>query len=254
MIGFLIRLIPFPGLRRRLRCRYKTRGKPAGYFFGGAVPLDFGRANGRRPVCLVVAPHPDDELIGLGGLMCMFPDCFDVVCLASAGRDAHGMKAEEMSRRRIGDFGRIMSRLGIRRGFIFEYHGGDMCGGFYRKNMAGYMHAVDLNDYDYIFLPHPHDAHPDHMLVLPLVRAMAKKQGARSLTLVFYEVWSPMPDPNSWVDVEGALDRKSRLIRMYSIGGGYAGPMEGLARYRAMSLTGFSRRYVEAFRVEKIKP
>ena len=42
--------------------------------------------------CLVIAPHPDDESIGCGGIINLYPNKFDVVCLT------HG---EENSERAI---------------------------------------------------------------------------------------------------------------------------------------------------------
>src|SRR3989339_2223336 len=31
--------------------------------------------------CLLLAPHPDDESIGCGGILLKYPDKFDVICL-----------------------------------------------------------------------------------------------------------------------------------------------------------------------------
>ncbi|MDR1477252.1 MAG: PIG-L family deacetylase [Rickettsiales bacterium] len=244
----LINLIPFSGIRRRLRAKNKAANNPVGYSFGGASPLDFSSS----PLCLVVAPHPDDELIGCGGLICKFPKLFDVLCLASAGRNAHDMEAEEMAKIRTRDFHLIMSKAGVRRSVIFEYAGGDLCRGFYEKNIEEYCREAKLGDYGYIFLPHAKDAHEDHRAILGIVKKMAEIQGVRRLNLVFYEVWSPMEKPNSWVDVGDTIHRKCKLISMYSVGKGYAEPAEALARYRGAMLTGFSRRYAEAYRMETI--
>lgn len=66
MNKFFINLIPNKKLRHRLRKNYYAK------------PEFLIKPNTR---CLFVAPHPDDEMIGGGGVLSLWPDNFDVIVM-----------------------------------------------------------------------------------------------------------------------------------------------------------------------------
>jgi LmbE family N-acetylglucosaminyl deacetylase len=189
--------------------------------------------------CLLLAPHPDDELIGCGGTLLLHAEKFDVLCPASSGMRRAGQTPEENSRVRVEDFNRIMREIGVNRHFIFAYWRNSRCLEFYPTMLEEYLRCVNTADYDYIFLPHAEDNHPDHQYISVLLCEMIRRQGAKSaLKLVFYEVWSPLRAPNAYVTIDTVIGAKAVNLEKYrTVGAGYVEPILGLNRYRGMNMT-----------------
>ena len=155
--------------------------------------------------CLMVAPHPDDEIIGAGGLMIKYSNNFDCICMCSSGvsDDDDIEEAKHKSDVRIAEFNKVMETVGIKKHWIFEFYGT-----YFRfdKQMMDkiddYCNVLDLKQYDYIFLPHPKDGHHEHKFVTnKLFPKIAKKNGYNPDTkIVFYEVWADMKNPNVFFD------------------------------------------------------
>ena len=82
---FFINLIPIRNVRYRLRDRY--------------YPISFTIS--KHSKCLFVAPHPDDEMIGGGGLMIMNPKNFDCIVIGSSGIAYKGLSEKERSNMRM---------------------------------------------------------------------------------------------------------------------------------------------------------
>ncbi|MDR1946246.1 MAG: PIG-L family deacetylase [Desulfovibrio sp.] len=201
--------------------------------------------------CLLLAPHPDDELIGCGGTLIMHPKNFDVLCLATSGMHRQGQTPKENSRVRFDDFTTIMSEIGVNRSFIFEYYENGRCREFYPTMLNEYMKCVNVCDYNYIFLPHIHDNHPDHQYIVVLLKEMIKHQGyVADLKLVFYEVWSPLHNVNAYVSIDRVISDKCRFLKKYrTVGEGYAEPIKGLNRYRGLVCTYNEHNFLECFEV-----
>jgi LmbE family N-acetylglucosaminyl deacetylase len=68
---------------------------------------------------------------------------------------------------------------------------------------------------DLIYLPHPQDAHPDHVAALPIVRAAFKPRRFPSISLRFYEVWTPLSHYDFVQDISPAMARKLRALRAH---------------------------------------
>ena len=112
----IYKLIPFKNLRHKLRDRYSPR----------EIKID------KSTRCLVVAPHPDDEMIGVGGLMSLY---------------------------------NVMAHLGIKNHWIYQTYG--LNGIEQMKAMfKDYIQDLKTRNYDYIFLPVPHDRHQDHNYIV----------------------------------------------------------------------------------------
>ena len=59
-------------------------------------PLPFELIRGSK--CLLIAPHPDDESIGCGGIMNLYPSCFDIVCLTHGNNSVRHEEFEKAMR------------------------------------------------------------------------------------------------------------------------------------------------------------
>lgn len=168
--------------------------------------------------CLMVAPHPDDEIIGAGELLIKYSNNFDCICMGSSGISNNNdmNEAKHKSNIRIQEFNNVMDYIGIKNHWIFETYGTHHR---FDKEMEGmlddYCKVLDLNKYDYIFLPHPKDGHHEHRFITnKLFKKIIKRNGLKENTkIVFYEVWSEMKNPNMFFDTtnQGCLFAKNEF-------------------------------------------
>ena len=239
MLRLFIGLIPFPKLRRRLRKRYAPTFR--------LRPFQVERDT----KCLIVAPHPDDEVIGAGGVLSKYAKNFDVIVMSSAGVAYGELTAHERSNLRLQEFDKVMKYLGIKNHWIFETFGKPMFIDKINGYLNDYARVLDLEKYDFIFLPYPRDNHPEHRHITLRVmkKLMRMKKVKPSVQIMFYEVWTPIEKPNLWVDISDVIDEKKKLICMYKSqivdGWDYDRWANGLALYRGMYVR--PNHYAEVF-------
>jgi LmbE family N-acetylglucosaminyl deacetylase len=174
---------------------------------------------------LVVAPHPDDEVLGAGGLVQrLLAASVDVQVLAvTDGEGSHpgsssaraidltGLRAAEV----VTAFGHLgwdrpgVTRLGIPDGHVGEY----------QHDVARAV-RTRLGPGDLCVAPWAHDGHPDHDAVGRASEAASVEAGA---TLIGYLVWAW-----HWADPAGTDLPWSRLARMT------LGPDESARKRRAV--------------------
>jgi LmbE family N-acetylglucosaminyl deacetylase len=202
---------------------------------------------------LILAPHPDDEAIGCGGMICLHrrrDDPVRVVFLTSGERGLAGLPEESARAVREAEAEAAREVLGVERL------------DFLRLPDLGLSDALDraaqrlrpvLEAWppDLIYLPHPEESHPDHAAALPIVRAALTGFTRRpaSPELRGYEVWSPMTHPGWVEDITEVLRQKVRAIRCHRSQlspSRYDRAIRGLNQYRGVMAAG--SRYAEAFR------
>lgn len=68
---------------------------------------------------LVVAPHPDDEVIACGGFIAKYHKQIDVLCINSSGVKYAGDKqtAEEIAQIRCDEFKSVMEAAGVKNSY-----------------------------------------------------------------------------------------------------------------------------------------
>jgi LmbE family N-acetylglucosaminyl deacetylase len=201
---------------------------------------------------LVVAPHPDDEAIGCGGMICLHRqrgDPVTVVFLTSGERGLKGVAEEtvrsirETEARKAGEILRVneihflrLPDLGV------DEHIG--------RGAEELRAVLEAHEPDLIYVPHAEESHPDHAAAVPLARAAcAQLPGRSSLPeLRVYEVWSPMTR-YGWVeDISTVMAQKLRAVRCYPSQlqpFRYDRAIRGLNQYRG--ILGAGSRYAEAF-------
>lgn len=196
---------------------------------------------------LVLAPHPDDEVLGCGGLIALHAaegrQIAVVIATDGAGADNAGDDRDRYRARREQETIEGLAVLGVTEAPQFLR--------FRDRGLANDPAALDahLRDAvarlrpDLIVAPSPVELHPDHVALafalLGLVRDPEPPPGlAPDARIAFYEVSQPFR-PNSLVDITGVAPRKASAaakhasqldIREY---GRFA---RGLNDYRAMSL------------------
>lgn len=161
---------------------------------------------------LVVAPHPDDETVGCGGLLALFGRQCDVLLLTDGrkGTPADGSKTEEQTAEiRKAEFDEAMAFFNVKSFQALGLPDGSLA------KKAREVSGVDLRSYDLVFVPYRNERHPDHAAAFRIIKKLKKTQHAKA-ELLEYEVWSPITAPNRFLDISDSMDRKLEGIRLYA--------------------------------------
>jgi len=207
-------------------------------------PLELGNSE----KCLCLAPHPDDESIGMGGTLIKKGENFDVICMTNGTGGIGGDSNQEKINIRKSEFEQAMQKLKLNSYSFFE-QSEDRELVLNSKEFKG----LNLEDYDYIFIPNIIDQHRDHKAVSILLKEFLKyKKHKKSLKIAFYEVWQTLALPNYYVDISDVVEAKKDLIRAYKSqleSKDYTSKIIGLNNYRGLIP---NSDYAEAFLVVDI--
>ena len=201
-----------------------------------AIPYEAAQLRGER--LLVLAPHPDDEVIGCGGLVAQhLRERREVrVVVATDGAQAGTAAArQEESRRGLALLGE---------GAALEFLG-------FADRALGDDVAPRLRDIllayrpDLILVPSPIEIHPDHLALARAFCELVQRDETLFADLAvarvaFYEVGQPVR-PNALVDISDVAESKYAAIAEHRSQLGqrdYVAYARGLNAYRAMTLAG----------------
>lgn len=217
--------------------------------FRGLTPaaLDPSEWCGARVV--VLAPHPDDELIGCGGTLCRLLSAGAEVSVlhATDGRRLHSLRDLPDARRktvRLEEAARVAAALGAQLVLWQQEDGRLQCA---RETIAELARLLGELRPTHVFTPFLGDPHADHRTVSRILGGALAV--ARLQTQVLqYEVWSLVP-ANLYCDITAQAETLERLLLLYE----RAMRADDLVHFcenrnlaRALDLTGRPG-YVEAF-------
>ena len=202
-----------------------------------SIPYEPAALRGER--LLVLAPHPDDEVIGCGGLIARhLRDGRKVrVAIVTNGAEAGDAAAREAESRRG------LSILG--EGVAVEFyalpdrHLGERSDELLAKLRA----TIGAYGPDLIAVPSPIEIHPDHLALSRSFCELVQRDAtlfadAAIARVAFYEVSQPIR-PNALVDISDVADAKYAAIAAHESQlalRDYAAFARGLNAYRAMTL------------------
>src|SRR5262245_32021392 len=168
---------------------------------------------------MVIAPHPDDESIGCGGMIRLHlerGDTVGVVFLTSGERGIQGTIIESARAVREAEAAEALEILGVKKMDFIRLPDLRVT-----KHLdEGARRLAPLLEADrpgIVYLPHPHEAHPDHEAALPLVRRASRLlvDGRPVVELRGYEVWTPISSHDWAEDITRQMARKLRAVRCY---------------------------------------
>lgn len=163
----------------------------------------------KRDRILIIAPHPDDECIGAGGVQILYPKQCKVLVLTD-GRQGQGEVAPEIEKeiRKI-EFIKEMHEAGISDFQMLEIEDGSL------MQHLDCLEAISLTDFSKIFVTGIHDNHPDHTAAcLSLFQAL-QKQKIDNVEVYLYEVHTPLQETSHMLDITSVIDRKEVLIQFH---------------------------------------
>lgn len=196
---------------------------------------------------LVVAPHPDDESIGCGGLLALYGRQCDVL-LMTDGRHGHGSgftgSEEELAVRREEELKKAMELAHVHEIRMLRIPDGELYGSY------SAVKEVDIRPYDYIFVTNRRELHEDHRVSYQLMKKLIRAQHGKAV-LAEYEVWTPMTRPTRYLDITAVIETKRKMIEQHASqihDIDYAAKGIGLSCYRGIYR---NVAYAEAYTVEK---
>lgn len=188
--------------------------------------------------CLILAPHPDDETLGCGGLLLKYSDNCKVVVLTDGSKFKKGNR-EEIKKLRLGEFKSAMKFAQIK-----DYENLMIEDKMLAKNM-GRFKELNLKNYDYVFVPSKYENHIDHKCILKEVKTLLQLHPKTKI--ICYEVWSPISNPDLYLDISDLGEKKQEMILLYKsqqAKNDYADKIIALNKYRGLVN---KKEYVEAY-------
>jgi N-acetylglucosamine malate deacetylase 1 len=198
---------------------------------------------------LILAPHPDDEIIGCGGSIIKHRkkgSRIFVIYLTDGRESNQNIDHMVLSKIRREEAKAGLRIMGCSEYLFMDYPDRRLCE--YINECAKELSIV-INDFkpDSIFVPNFLDAHFDHSAAAKILAKAIKKNQSMS-KCYSYEVWTPIV-PNTIVDITDVMTTKMDALREHKSQlsqNDYIQKVEGLNSYRSIYF-GNQARYCEAF-------
>lgn len=176
---------------------------------------------------LVIAPHPDDEVLGVGGtLLRRKAEGGEVAWVIVTSILADSGWSEVSIRRRADEIRRITDLFGFDKVFSLNFPTSQLDRLPISELIAGVSDAFKSFEPEEVFVPHPSDIHTDHRIVFNAAAACTKWFRYPSVKRVLaYETLSETDFglgtdrgfcPNVFVDIAPFLEGKLRAMDVYS--------------------------------------
>jgi LmbE family N-acetylglucosaminyl deacetylase len=228
---------------------------------------------------LVVAPHPDDEVLGCGGSIANHADRghrVHVLYLSSGEHGGPTLPPEECGAVREQEAAAAAAVLGVPAEQLHFLRLPD--GAIDARDLVHVGTVISLLRAlrpSLVYLPHPGEVSFDHRDAFELCWRAAGMASSRNFpehgitpwwvpTILGYEVWTPIAEPQYTCDITALIDRKTRALACYQSqratakGAGqadyidHAGPL--LGRWRGAMTTGGYREAFQVLRLGKVHP
>jgi len=198
---------------------------------------------------LVVAPHPDDECIGAGGLLKKYSKQCDVWLLTdgSQGRTSE-QSPYDIKQIRKQEFLKEMVALDIAHYRMFDIEDGTL------SQHLDHLNNEDLSCYTKIFVTNKNDTHLDHRAAYNIVKNALQYQKLQNIEVYQYEINAPLSQVSHFVDIGNDIESKRFLIELHKSQIAilnYSEMAVYLNKYRAASF-GFQNSYIETYLLSDI--
>jgi LmbE family N-acetylglucosaminyl deacetylase len=169
-----------------------------------------------RGVALVVAAHPDDEVLGCGGAILRHVEAGDPIHVVIVTDGGHRETAESAPDAYIAQRQQESRNAAALLGYgAPTFWGLPDRGIAYGERLISRLVTTILSiEADLVYAPSPFELHPDHR-TLGMVAAEAVRRCGRACRLVLYEVSAPLR-PNLLLDISDLIERKRAAIACFA--------------------------------------
>lgn len=200
-----------------------------------AVEAGLEQYRGRKDNLLVIAPHPDDDVLGAGGSMAEASaggrGVFSLYITDGRGspRIDHSISDEKMAGRREGEALAALKAVGGAGGFFLRRRSAELrgAGGAEAlKEMTGILQSIAPNT---IYLPAPYERHRTHQICTRLAVDALRQSGVKA-ALLGYSLWGCFwgEKPRVTVDISASIRKKVEAVLAHSTQTAYKGYQQGI--------------------------
>lgn len=203
------------------------------------VPINVSK----KDKIVVIAPHPDDECIGVGGLLALYPELCDVIVLTDGRQGQKNIAPEEVKELRKKEFEDEMLYAQIHSYKMLGYKDGTLL------QHIECLDNIDLSTYTKIFIPWGDDNHPDHSAGYICAIERIKQQRIDKAEVYQYEVHVPFHDISHMLDITSVVEKKIKLIQFHKTqlaAVDYDQIAKALGKYRACQCN-LPEKYLETY-------
>ncbi|MDE5820322.1 MAG: PIG-L family deacetylase [Lachnospiraceae bacterium] len=161
---------------------------------------------------LIISPHPDDESIACGGILCTYGMQCDVCLCTDGSKCRTQLPSSVIKRIRMKEFKNAMDFCNVKQRIMLNITDGTV------DKAKSMFRSLDVSKYDIIFVPQKKDGHKDHRNIYrQFVFSLYKyhKKLKRGAVILQYEVWTPLENPSRFLDITSFIDKKKNLIGIY---------------------------------------
>jgi len=211
---------------------------------------------------IVIAPHPDDEVIGCGGTIATHVQAGDevgIVYLTSGEAGSLAIPSDELTTIREEEARQGAKHLGVNDLIFLRFPDGYL--DFSPERIRSMVSLIREKKPDVVYLPHAQETPRDHRVTHELCLEAVRRAGGPwfqdcgaepwpAKYVLAYEVWTPIVSPIYYNDVTPWMDLKTAAIRCHASQVStvaYDEAVKGLNRYRG--ILSWNRRLCEAFQV-----
>jgi LmbE family N-acetylglucosaminyl deacetylase len=178
-------------------------------------------------IALVIAPHPDDEVLGVGGTIARLASEGHEIHVAIVTKGEPELFAESLIEQGRDEAARCRELLGVKETHFMDFPAARLDAVQHHQLNLAIDRLVSTVCPQLVFLPFGHDMHKDHRLVFESALVALRPMTARSVVdILCYETLSEtnwnMPGgtdsftPNVFVDISEFLESKLRAARAYA--------------------------------------
>ncbi len=202
---------------------------------------------------LAFAPHPDDEVVGPGGALCLHRQHGDPVRVVVASDGTAGDPDGKFDKATYGQRRRDESRAGLAVLGVHDVEfwgfpdGCELVTADFELGAQRAVASLEAARPEIVYLPWAKEGHPDHHALHHIVLQALDRSGFRGLALG-YEVWTAM-HPDYVLDVTAVTPAMRRAVDAFATQTAYvdiAHCVFGLNAYRSLT-HGKGRGYWEAY-------
>jgi len=175
---------------------------------------------------LIIAPHPDDEVIGCGGVIKKMSDAGESVFVLVLTRGAPTMYSDEKIENVRHEARSAHKILGVKESVFLDFYAPELDITPQAKISGEISNVIRKYDIDTLYIPHRGDIHHDHQAVFKASLVAARPTGNYSVVNIYaYETLSetewaaPFADdafiPTRFVNVEDTFSAKVEAMKCF---------------------------------------
>jgi len=173
---------------------------------------------------LVLAPHPDDEVVGCGGTIAKYAKKRDEVYLCIVTKGYTPDWSEKVLKNRPKEVEKVNKILGIRKTYFLDFPTVKLDTISQKKLNDSIFEVVAQVKPEIVYMPHKGDLNKDHRLVFEATLVATRPVGEHKVrkmlsyeTLSSTEWGNPIAVfiPNVYIDVSETIERKIEAMKVY---------------------------------------